>query len=159
MKTEPQPEHGWLQKLVGDWTSESEADMGPGKPRETFRGRERVRSIGGLWVSCEGEGEMPGGGTATMIMTLGYDPARRKYVGTWIGSMMAQLWVYEGEVDSAGKALTLNAEGPSFAGHGITAQYKDVIEFLSDDHRMLTSHVLEDGKWRLFMTAHYRRKS
>ena len=32
MKAEPQKEHQWLQKLVGEWTSEGEADMGPGQP-------------------------------------------------------------------------------------------------------------------------------
>jgi Protein of unknown function (DUF1579) len=38
------------------------------------------------------------------------------------------------------------------------AQYKDVIEFTSDDHRVLTSHMLgEDGEWHEFMVAHYRR--
>jgi Protein of unknown function (DUF1579) len=39
------------------------------------------------------------------------------------------------------------------------AKYKDVIEFKSDDHRVLTSHMLaDDGTWQPFMTAHYRRK-
>jgi len=39
------------------------------------------------------------------------------------------------------------------------ARYKDVIEFKSDDHRVLTSHMLgEDEEWHGFMTAHYRRK-
>ena len=28
MKTEPQKEHQWLQKLVGEWTYESECSMG-----------------------------------------------------------------------------------------------------------------------------------
>ncbi len=38
-------------------------------------------------------------------------------------------------------------------------QYKDVIEFLSDDHRVLSSQLLgEDGTWLKFMTAHCRRK-
>jgi len=42
---------------------------------------------------------------------------------------------------------------------GKIAKYQDVIDFVSDDHRMLTSHVLgEDGKWHPFMTAHYRRR-
>ena len=55
--------------------------------------------------------------------------------------------------------LTLDTEGPSFAGEGKMAKYKDMIEFKSDDHRVLTSHVLgDDGKWHQFMTAHYRRK-
>ncbi len=54
--------------------------------------------------------------------------------------------------------LTLEAEGPSMAGDGQMATYRDVIELKSDDHRVLTSHVLrEDGTWQQFMTAHYRR--
>jgi hypothetical protein len=38
------------------------------------------------------------------------------------------------------------------------APYRDVIEFKSDDHRVLTSHVrAEDGTWQAFMTANYYR--
>ena len=41
---------------------------------------------------------------------------------------------------------------------GKLAQYKDVIEFTSADHRVLTSHVLgEDGVWHGIMRANYRR--
>ena len=32
MKTEPQKEPRWQQKLIGEWAYESEASMGPGKP-------------------------------------------------------------------------------------------------------------------------------
>ena len=69
MKAEPQKQHQWLQSLVGEWTYESECSMGPDKPRQKFKGSESVRSLGGLWVLCEGQGEMPGGGSATMLMT------------------------------------------------------------------------------------------
>ena len=159
MKAEPQKEHHWLQKLVGEWTYESEAVMGPGQPPLKSHGTESVRSIGGLWFQCEGQGEMPGGGPATMVITLGYDPAKKRFVGTFIGSMMANLWVYDGALDAAEKVLTLDAEGPSFADPGKTARYQDVIEVVSDDHRTLSSQVLgEDGRWHRFMTAHYRRK-
>ena len=95
-----------------------------------------------------------------MVMTLGYDVLRKRYVGTWIGSMLAYLWVYDGELSSDGRELVLSAEGPSMAGDGTMAKYQDVITFLSDDHRTLTARVLgEDGEWRPFMTAHYRRKA
>jgi hypothetical protein len=156
---QPQKEHQWLQKLVGDWTYESEALMGPGQAPAKWGGAESVRSIGGLWTVAEGEGEMPGGGVATMIMTLGYDPQKKRFVGTWFGSMMTHLWVYDGALDAAGKVLTLECDGPSFTEPGKTAKYRDVIEVKSDDHRILSSHALgDDGKWHQFMTAHYRRK-
>ena len=159
MNATPQKEHRWLEKLVGEWTSEAEAVMEPGKPPETCRGTESVRSLGGLWIVAEGKGEMPGGGPATMVLTLGYDPQKKRYVGTWIGSMMTYLWVYDGSLDAAEKVLTLNAEGPNMMAEGKMAKYQDRIEMKSDDHRVLTSHLLgEDGTWHQFMTAHYRRK-
>ncbi len=159
MKTEPQKEHQWLQKLVGEWTWEGEGIMEPGQPPAKYTGTESVRSLGGLWILAEGHGEMPGEGPATMMLTLGYDPEKRRFVGTFIGSMMTNLWVYDGELDSSERVLSLDTEGPNMAAEGKTAKYKDVIEFKSDDHRVLTSHVLgDDGEWHWFMRADYRRK-
>lgn len=159
MKTEPQDEHQWLQKLVGEWTYETEAMMGPDQPPEKSTGTENVRSLGGLWIVAEGQGEMPGCGAVTMMITLGYDPQKQRYVGTWVGSMMTYLWVYDGELDADKKVLTLNSQGPAMTGEEKMANYKDVIEFEGDDHRILTSHALgEDGQWHQFMTAHYWRK-
>jgi hypothetical protein len=158
MKTEPQKEHQWLQKLVGEWTYELDAAAEAGKSPEKVMGTESVRSLGGVWFLAEGQGEMPGGGTATTLMTLGYDPAKQRYVGTWIGSMMTHLWEYDGALDASERVLTLEAEGPSMASEGAMAKYRDVIEFKTDNHRILTSHMLgDDGKWNQFMTAHYRR--
>jgi hypothetical protein len=157
---EPQPQHRWLQKLVGEWTFEVEAEMGPDKPVDKSKGTESVRAVGDLWILGEGRGEMPGGGSATMLITLGYDVERKRFVGTWIGSMMAHLWIYDGELDAAERVLTLNAEGPSMAGDGKMAKYQDIIEFKSPRHRTLTSRMRgQDGQWKHFMTAHYHRKS
>jgi hypothetical protein len=158
MKTEPQKEHQWLQKLVGEWRYESDTPTEAVQPPAKCTGAESVRSIGGLWVLVEGRGEMPGGGAATMILTLGYDRLKKRYVGTWIGSMMDHLWVYEGAVDVTGNKLTLHTEGPNMTAEGKTAKYKEVIEFKSDNHRVFTSHMLgEDGKWRTLMTVNFRR--
>lgn len=159
MLAEPQKEHAWLQKLVGEWSYEHEAIMKPGEPPLKASGVESVRSLGGLWIVAEGRGEMPCGGDATMILTLGYDPQKKGYVGTWVGSMMTTLWVYEGTMDASGRVLTLEADGPSMADPAKMVRYRDVIEVKNDDHRLLTSHVQgEDGRWIQFMTANYRRK-
>lgn len=156
---EPQKEHLWLRRLVGEWTYEFEASMGPDQPVEKFTGTETIRSLGDLWFVGEGTAPMPGGGEGTTMITLGYDPQKGRFVGSWVGSMMTHLWVYDGELDEAEKVLTLHAEGPDMADGDKTVQYKDVVELRSDDHRVLTSHALgDDGEWHQFMEAHYRRK-
>ena len=159
MQDEPQKEHHWLQKLVGEWTYETEMPTGTDRPPEKATGTETVRSLGGLWILAEGQGEMPCGGDATTMMTLGYDLRKQQYVGTWVGSMMTYLWVYDGELNASENRLTLNNEGPSMSDPGKTAKYKDVIEFQNDNHRTLTSYVLgDDGQWQPIMTTHYQRK-
>ena len=159
MHAEPQKEHHWLQRLVGDWTTEGECSMGPDQPTMKMTGTESVRSLGGLWTIGEGKGEMPGGGTSTSIMSLGYDTQKKRYVGTFIASVMVYLWIYDGALDAAEKVLTLDTVGPTFTGDGKMVKYQDIIEFISDDHRTLSSQTLgDDGKWHKFMTAHYRRR-
>jgi hypothetical protein len=161
--TPPQPGdgHRWLQQLLGDWTVEHE---GAG-PDQKVTGTERVRKLGELWVVGELEMQMPGGGgTGSAMITLGYDPRRKRFVGTWVGSMMANLWVYDGELDPAGRTLSLYSEGPSFDEKGNaaddtkTSRYRDAIELLGDGRRTFTGSVQkDDGTWHTFMTAHYRR--
>ncbi|HEX6201727.1 MAG TPA: DUF1579 domain-containing protein, partial [Thermoanaerobaculia bacterium] len=152
---EPQEGHRWLHRLVGEWRWEMEASMGPDQPPAEHEGTESVRPLGELWTIGEGSSQMPDGGPATTIMTLGYDPERQRFVGTFVGSMMTHLWIYEGTLDEAGKVLTLDAEGPDFSGEGKMAKYQDVIEWVSDDHRVLRSRMLgDDGEWRQFMEAH-----
>ena len=159
MNAEPQKEHQWLQKLVGKWTFEGECIMGPDQPPAKHTGSETVRSIGGLWTLGEGTGAAPDGGQMTSIMTLGYDPQTKRFVGTFIASMMTHMWIYNGTLDSAGKVLTLDTEGPDFSGGPGMVKYQDIIEFVNDDHRILKSQLVgPNGKWNQFMTAHYRRQ-
>ncbi|BBA36289.1 uncharacterized protein sS8_4359 [Methylocaldum marinum] len=159
MNHEPQNLHPWLQKLVGDWTYEIEGACEPGKPPQKATGTENVRFFGGIWVLCESRGEMPGGGRATALMTLGHDSQKERFVGTWLGSMMSWLFVYEGSLDVAGQVLSLNTAGPDFAVQGKSAKYRDVIEFKSSEHRVMNSYVLgEDGDWHRIMSANFWRQ-
>ena len=100
MKAEITPQHRWLQKLVGERTHECDMPAGPDTPAQKMKGSESVRSLDGAWVLCEGKGSMPDGNPATMLMTLGYDPKKQRFVGTWIGSMMTHLWIYDGELNA-----------------------------------------------------------
>lgn len=151
--TAPQKEHLLLQKMVGSWTYEAE---GTDEPKAKVTGSETVRSLGGFWVIAEGQGAMPDGTPASTVTTLGFHPETKRYVGTWIGSMMSYLWVYDGSVD--GNTLNLDSDGPSMAGDGKMAKYRDAIEFVNDNHRILRSQILnEDGSWKVFIVTNYKR--
>lgn len=103
---------------------------------------------------------MPGGGIAQTVMSLGFDPATKRYQGTWIGSMVAYLWIYDGELDEANRRLTLKCNGPSMSGDGSIVKYEDIIEIVSPNERLLRSRTPEpDGSWNEFMRITYRRKS
>lgn len=157
---EPQKEHVWLQQLIGEWTFESECMMGPDQPPMVTKGKEVVRSLGRLWTIGEGTSDSGGGEAWNSVMTLGYDPEMQRFVGTFIASMMTYLWPYQGTLDAEAKVLTLDSEGPSFGGDSKTAKYQDIIEFITPDHRTLTSRMQNaDGSWQQFMCAHYRRQA
>ncbi len=150
----PQTEHVFLERLVGTWDVTSSTMSGGERWTET------VRSLGGIWFVAEGNGNMPGGEAATTILTLGYDPARGKYVGSWIGSMMNYLWVYEGDVSDDRTVLSLYTTGPDFTEPGAIGEYREQIIFRDDDHRIFVSSARQpDGGWKPFMEAQYARQA
>ena len=160
MVPEPTDEHRFLLKLVGHWRIEGEAMMGPDKPPETMTGTEHVRALGKLWTLGEGNmGQMPDGSDAVTLMTLGYDPAKGRFVGTFIGSMMANIWPYHGVIDESGRRLPLYSEGPKFDGPGV-GQYRDTIKLVDPDTWLFSSELLaDDGQWVEFMVGtHVRAK-
>lgn len=157
----PQPppvekEHKWLAQLAGEWETAAEAMIEPGKPPMKCTGTENARMIGNHWIVSEINNKEFG---MTGIMTVGYDPAKKKFIGTWVDSMSNHMWKYEGSLDETGKILTLEAEGPNMAEPGKMAKYRDVTEVKSKDHKVLTSSILMDGKWVQFMTMDAKRKA
>jgi hypothetical protein len=38
--------------------------------------------MGGLWIVGESQSQMPSGGPAQMMITLGFDPDRKRFIGT-----------------------------------------------------------------------------
>ncbi|MCC6509458.1 MAG: DUF1579 domain-containing protein [Pirellulaceae bacterium] len=155
----PEKEHALLKQFAGQWTTQSEGKMGPDSPPMQCKGTMSSRMLGGFWVVNELRGDMAGQ-PMTAIQTIGYDPAKKKYVGTWVDNMMNHMWKYEGSVDAAGKTLTLEADGPNYMAAGKMTKFRDAYEFKSADHIRATSSMLgEDGKWVTFMTGDMRRVS
>jgi hypothetical protein len=156
----PQPtkEHQLLQKFVGEWETTAEGKMGPDQPVMTCKGTATSRMLGGFWVVTESENDMMGM-KINAIQTIGYDSAKKKYIGTWVDSMLNHMWEYEGSVDADGKKLILEADGPNMLSPGKTAKFRDAYEFKSPDHIEATSSMQgEDGKWVEFMVGQIRRK-
>ncbi|MCC7230413.1 MAG: DUF1579 family protein, partial [Fimbriimonadaceae bacterium] len=78
--------------------------------------------------------------------------------GCWFASASSHLWKYVGTLSEDGKKMTLNCDGPDMKVDGKTAPYRDVIEFIDDNHRTLTSYGQdESGQWQVFMKTHFHR--
>jgi hypothetical protein len=157
MGTKPLPEHAWLNKMVGEWKTETEMMMPDGSTARAS-GTESIKNLGGLWAYAEGHGEMPGGGPFTYYAGLGYDVSFKEYRGFRIMSASSHLWKYKGTLSSDGKVMTLDCEGPNMFKDGETALYKDVFELVDGNHMTLTSSGQdENGNWMQFMKASYTR--
>jgi len=154
----PEKAHEWLQQMVGEWDAEMEAMAAPGQPAMKCKGTIQARSLGGYWVVSEMKADMMGK-PMIGIQSIGYDPKTKKYVGTWVDSMSAHIWKYEGTLDESGKILTLEAEGPNFMLEGKMAKFRDVYEIKSKDEIKTSSGMQgDDGKWITFMNGISKRK-
>ncbi len=148
----------FLRRLTGEWSVVAEAIPGSGQDPLRTEARAVVRMLGGQWLVAENDGTTPGGHDVSSILTLGYDPGEERFVGTWISSMQTHLWQYTGELDEAGRALTLATEGPVMGDATRTARYREIIEVEDDDHFVMRSLILgPDDEWFEFAIAEYSR--
>lgn len=158
MREEPTREHAWLQQLVGEWAFEGTSDMGDAEAERAYAGTETVERLGDFWVVCHMRAEHADGSVDRSTMTLGFDPARARFVGTFVSDGMSHLWRYDGTLDEAGRVLTLSSEGPGMEPGTAMADYRDAIILDGPDRRQLTSAVATaDGGWNEFMVLRYRR--
>jgi hypothetical protein len=148
----PRAEHAFLQRLVGRWR------VVPKDMPDHEDWIEEVRSLNGIWFVAEGRGRMPDGSEAATVLTLGHNGATGRYLGSWIGTMMEYLWVYDGELSPDGDTLSLYASGPGCDDREGMQDYREQIIFTGDGKRIFTSSAKQpDGSWKPFMTAEYFR--
>lgn len=151
----PTMEHEWLKQFVGEWDTDNEASFG--EQKITCTGKQTSHMLGDYWVVNDGE-MTPMGMTMKSLQAIGYDPAKKKFVGTFISSGDGTFWIYEGTLDKAGKKLTLEADGSNMLTGKMT-KFRDAYEMKSPDHIVMTGEMLgDDGKWITFMTGNLKRK-
>lgn len=150
---QPEAEHLWLKQFAGEWTSSSKSTPIGEQPAMESSGKMSSKMLGGFWIINKMDAEV-GGMKFKAIQTIGYDTKKKKYVGTWVDSMMNYMWHYEGTVDKTGKKIQLVAEGPNMIGGTGKALYRDSYEFKSADRIIATTEVQDDtGQWIIFLTG------
>lgn len=138
---EPTAEHKILAADAGTWDAVIKTYMGgPDAEPAVSKGTEtNTVMTGGLWVVSQFKGDF-GGIPFEGHGQFGYDPLKKKYVGTWIDSMSPGLSVLEGDYDAKTKTMT-------YEGDGIDATSK--MKF----HQKMVTTTKDDGTrvFTLFM--------
>jgi hypothetical protein len=154
----PGPEHKVLEMDAGTWDATVEMWMAPGTPPTVSQGTEtNTIGCGGLCLISDFKSVMAGA-PFHGHGTTAWDPARKKYVGSWTDSMSAGITINEATYDPATKTATGWMEGPDMTGKVIKSktlgQYKDA------NTRVFTMYTTgPDGREVPSMKITYKRKN
>ena len=150
----PGPEHELLKKDVGTWDATVEMLMPPAPPSKGVE--TNTLGPGGLWLINDFKSAMMGAPFQGHGIT-GWDPAKKKYVGTWVDSMSTSLSVTESTYTAADRSMTgyINTVGPD----GGPMKLKAVTQMKDDDTRVFTMYMPgPDGKEAASMRITYKRR-
>ena len=153
------PEHKHLAAEVGVW--DAEVKLWPTADAEpmTSKGSETNEMFGSFWLLSKFESDFSGMKYSGR-MQLGYDPQKKKYVGTWIDTMSPYLQTMEGTYDEKTKTSTMLATGVDM-GTGKPSNSKMITRFESDDVKVFEMMMPVEGKkdeWWKSMEIKYTRK-
>jgi hypothetical protein len=157
---EPTKEHKLLQQDVGVWDAEMKVWMqGPDAEPTVSKGVERVRPLGDLWVLSTFEGTVAGQ-AFTGHSQMGFDPLKKKFVGTWIDTVSPHISVMEGTHDEATQELTafMTSTDPATSKE---SKAKTVSKSLDKDTRVFTMFMETPGTgdgWTKMMEINYKRR-
>ncbi|WP_250846988.1 DUF1579 domain-containing protein [Aquisphaera insulae] len=108
----PTAEHKILAADEGTWDATIKSyEAGPESAPTVTKGVEVNTVItGGLWIVSTFKGDFAGLAFEGRGQ-YGYDPIKKKYVGTWIDSMSTSVIVLEGTYDAGTKTLSFTGDG------------------------------------------------
>ena len=153
----PGPEHKVLEMDAGTWDATVEMFM-PGAPPTTSKGTEtNTIGCGGLCLISDFKSLMAGApfhGHGTSA----WDPAKKKYVGTWTDSMSAGISLGESTYDAVTKTASGSMEGPDMSGKIVKS--RSVVEYKDVNTRVMQMFTTgPDGKEIPMMKISYTRKN
>lgn len=150
----PGPEHKVLAQLTGTFDAAVKF-YGPGGAGESKGTMKRTMILGGRFLREDFAGDMMGQ-KFQGIGTVGFDPAKKKYLTTWIDNMSLGIMTYEGTFDAATKTLTSLGED---VWEGKKMKARDVLKIVSADQQTFEMYRSVDGKEFKVMDISYTRKA
>ena len=134
---QPGEEHKILKAELGTWKADMKIWM-PGADEPMMASGEEVNEMfGEFWVVSKFKANMMGQpfeGRASM----GYDPVKKKYVGTWFDTMTPHMSFMEGTYDKDSKTLTMMTTGIGMDGK--PSKGKNVVVTKDDGSRVFTMY-------------------
>ncbi len=152
----PGPEHDIFKQIEGTWDAKMESWMAPGEPTMSAGVEVNRIGCGGLCLITNFKGSVldttfEGHGTDT------YDPAKKKYVGSWADSMSPGIAITESTYDPATKTMTGWFEGPDMTGQ--VSKMKSISVMKDPETRVFSMYnVGSDGKETLGMRITYTKQ-
>jgi hypothetical protein len=145
----PGPEHEMLKKFEGQWNAK--ASFGGQESNGTISFKV---TLGGFWLLEHYKAEL-GGMSFEGRGTTGYDPSKKKYIGTWVDSVNPRMMIMEGSFDKDGKLFTSTGDGFM---DGKPMKLKSVYEFKDNDNIVFTMYQVADGKDQQLFQINMTRK-
>ena len=151
----PQPtdQHHRILADVGTWNVKCTYMMDPSQPEMVCDATETIEPVGGFWTVSRFESDfmgMPFVGRCT----LGYDPRKERFVGSWVDCMSSTMFVMEGGFRADGKTLEMHSEGPHMAT-GEIVPMRMVTTYRDDGTRAFDMFVGNPGGQGEMQCFHY----
>jgi len=156
----PTTEHKNMAREAGVWDASLQMWMAPDAPPMPSKGVETNKMMGDFWMVSDFQSEM-GGMKFIGRGQHGYDPVKKKYVGTWIDSMSPYLSTLEGDYDAETHTLTLMATGRNMMT-GEVEKSKMVSKFIDENTKVFEIFMPvegEEGKWWKSLQIDYKRRA
>ncbi|MEQ8211941.1 MAG: DUF1579 domain-containing protein [Lacipirellulaceae bacterium] len=158
----PQPgeQHVNMAREAGVWDAEVKMWMSPDAPPMPSKGIETNTMLGDFWMLSDFEMDM-GGMKYKGRGQYGYDPKKKKYVGTWVDNMSPYLSTMEGDYDVETHTLTMVSTGINMMT-GKEQKSKMVSKYIDENTKHFEIHHAvegEEGKWWKAMEISYKKRA
>jgi len=147
------PQHEMLKMDDGEWQAKL-TFFRDDKATQEFIWHESNTMVGELWSLGRLYGELDGE-LYEGYATLGYDPVKQKYVGTWLDSSSPEILQMEGNYQPESRTLTLFYNVT--IGNGEVQKRKNIMVYQNPDFRDFSMYIWQADRWIKSMDIDYTR--